>query len=117
VESIGRTDEDEDAATARVVLVLNDKVCTSIKEEALEKCVNLWRVVAPYVTEVCTNAFFKCVSLVEVILDSADKFGVFCFDRCFSLTYVSIPNTKVVGRLTFTRSDPTSHQGPPESNF
>ena len=44
VESIGRTDEDEDAATARVVLVLNDKVCTSIKEEALEKCVNLWRV-------------------------------------------------------------------------
>mmetsp|Transcript_7514 Transcript_7514/g.15142 ORF Transcript_7514/g.15142 Transcript_7514/m.15142 type:complete len:248 (-) Transcript_7514:205-948(-) len=94
-------DVPSEEATAKVHLVIKDEACREIQYEAFMDCLNLWKVTAPCVSTVGSNAFQLCENLTEVILSNATAVGEDAFFGCCELTNVRLPNASSIGQFAF----------------
>jgi len=107
VESIGRTEEEEEkdgygyyiTATAKVHLVVKDEVV--IGEDAFFGSKNLWKVTATRASEVGDGAFSGCVNLIEAVLPATNSVGKYSFEFCYKLPNLRLPNATSIGEWAF----------------
>ena len=101
MEGIGRTNEAENVATAKVHLVVKDEACTAIGKWVLSSSIHLWKVTATRASKVGDYTFYFCVNLTEAILSSANSVGEDSLYCCYKLTNIRLPNETPTGPYLF----------------
>eukprot|EP00520_Triparma_pacifica_P001530 CAMPEP_0118655860 /NCGR_PEP_ID=MMETSP0785-20121206/13172_1 /TAXON_ID=91992 /ORGANISM="Bolidomonas pacifica, Strain CCMP 1866" /LENGTH=307 /DNA_ID=CAMNT_0006548663 /DNA_START=90 /DNA_END=1009 /DNA_ORIENTATION=- len=98
-----REEEEENIPTAVVHLMVDDRECTEICCEGLQDSVNLWKLTAPYITELVMRSVMGCDRMVEANLSSVELVGGCAFAHCNILRTVNVPNAKLFGKICFYR--------------
>eukprot|EP00520_Triparma_pacifica_P004869 CAMPEP_0118643192 /NCGR_PEP_ID=MMETSP0785-20121206/6262_1 /TAXON_ID=91992 /ORGANISM="Bolidomonas pacifica, Strain CCMP 1866" /LENGTH=277 /DNA_ID=CAMNT_0006534843 /DNA_START=160 /DNA_END=989 /DNA_ORIENTATION=- len=124
MESIGRTDEAPNVATAKVNLILKDAVvigdsaffgsknlskvmatCASeVRQYAFSNCSNLSQAFLPIAVQVHSNTFMHCRKLIEVALPNALSIDERAFLACYALRHIKIHPKVNIAKVTFFAS-------------